>query len=446
MKQLTKVVWSEGMYLGPYHFQVQNRYFEDSVHFATNALSFATYGVIAFEFDVDALQNGTLSLLHARGIFPDGLAFHLTESDAAPEPRNIKDVISPIRDSVVVHLALPAFKLDGFNCVTTPNGGPQTARYTAEPQLVHDENTGKDEKQVRIGRKNLTILLDTEVNGDMVTLPLGRVRRSGSGQFELDPNFIPPCLQITASSRLMDMLRRLIEIMDDKIETLAHREKAAAHSASELSNFWLLHSICSTLPLLRHLYFTKHGHPEELYRTLSGLAGALCTFGLNSSPDALPIYDHDNLSACFENIDKHIRVHLETIIPTNVTKVALTAIADCFYGGAVADDRALRRSRWVLAIKSPIGDAELISRTPELVKVCSREFIAKIVQRAVPGLPLRHLQVPPSALSPRFDTQYFAISQTGPCWEHIAQTREVGVYVPAELPTPDVQLLVILEE
>src|SRR5262245_14712242 len=54
MKQLSKVVWSEGMYLGPYHFQVQNRYFEDSVHFATNALCFATYGVIAFEFDIDA--------------------------------------------------------------------------------------------------------------------------------------------------------------------------------------------------------------------------------------------------------------------------------------------------------------------------------------------------------------------------------------------------------
>src|SRR5262249_32037533 len=155
------------------------------------------------------------------------------------------------------------------------------------------------------------------------------------------------------------------------------------------------------------------GHPEELYRTLSGLAGSLCTFGLNSSPDSLPIYDHDNLSDCFEKIDTHIRAHLETIVPTNVTSITLNAMADCFYGGVIADDRALRRCRWVLGIRSPIGDAELISRTPELVKVCSREFIAKIVQRAVPGLSLRHLPMPPSALSPRFDTQYFAISQAG---------------------------------
>src|SRR5262245_36876987 len=124
MKQLTNVVWSEGMYLGPYHFQVQNRYFEDSVNFANNALCFATYGVIAFEFDVDGLQDGTLSRLHAPCICPDGRHTHLTESNAAPAPRNVKDLISPIRDSVVVYLGLPALKQDGFKCVTTPNGGP----------------------------------------------------------------------------------------------------------------------------------------------------------------------------------------------------------------------------------------------------------------------------------------------------------------------------------
>ena len=29
MKQLSKVVWSEGMHLGPHHFQVQSRFFEE---------------------------------------------------------------------------------------------------------------------------------------------------------------------------------------------------------------------------------------------------------------------------------------------------------------------------------------------------------------------------------------------------------------------------------
>jgi type VI secretion system protein ImpJ len=445
MKQLTKVVWSEGMHLGPHHFQVQSRFFEDSVQFVTSALSFATYGVIAVEFDPDALQNGTLSLLYARGIFPDGLVFYMPEYDALPPTRNITELLSPTHDSATIHLASPAYKLDGLNYTVASNGDFHEARYTAEPRLIHDETTGQDEKQVLVGRKNLTLLLETEVTGDMETLPIGRVMRSGSGGFELDAKFIPPCLQITASSHLMAMLGQLLEILEAKAGTLSRREKGSAYSASEVASFWLLHSICSSLPLLRHLYFTKHGHPEEVYRIMAELAGALCTFGLNSDPAKLPGYNHNNLGDCFKEIDQHVRAHLETIIPTNITTFALEQIGDCFYRSAVTDDRALGPSRWIFAMRSPIGDADLITKTPGLVKVCSNQFIGKIVQRAVSGLALIHLPMPPSAVSPRIDTQYFALNKAGPCWDHIVQTREIGIYVPGDFPTPELQLFAVLE-
>ena len=84
MKYLSRVVWSEGMYLGPHHFQVQSRYFEDTIRFATSALWFEPWGLGGCSLDPEALRNGTISLLHARGMFPDGLAFHMPESDPAP--------------------------------------------------------------------------------------------------------------------------------------------------------------------------------------------------------------------------------------------------------------------------------------------------------------------------------------------------------------------------
>ena len=77
MKLLSRVVWSEGMYLGPHHFQVQSRYFEDSIQFAVSSLWFAAYGVAGLELDAEALRNGTVSLIHARGIFADGLPFNM---------------------------------------------------------------------------------------------------------------------------------------------------------------------------------------------------------------------------------------------------------------------------------------------------------------------------------------------------------------------------------
>ncbi len=50
MKLLSKVVWHEGMYLGPHHFQAQARYFEDAMHFGVSSLWFEPYGFVGYKF------------------------------------------------------------------------------------------------------------------------------------------------------------------------------------------------------------------------------------------------------------------------------------------------------------------------------------------------------------------------------------------------------------
>ena len=121
MKHLSRLVWSEGMYLGPHHFQAQSRYFEDSVHFSISGLCFAPYGLIGCELDREALHNGTLSLIHARGIFPDGLAFQMPDCDPLPAARSISELFSPIRESLTVLLAIPPRRADGVNCALAGN-------------------------------------------------------------------------------------------------------------------------------------------------------------------------------------------------------------------------------------------------------------------------------------------------------------------------------------
>jgi type VI secretion system protein ImpJ len=438
------------MYLGPHHFQVQSRYFEDSIQFATSALWFASYGLAGVELDAEALHNGTVNLLHARGIYPDGLPFNMPESDALPQARAIADLFPPTRDGITVMLAIPPRKPNGFNCSLDEAAvpvAPGEARFTAESRVLHDENTGADERPVRLGRKNLRLLMDTEPAGDMLTLPLARVVRDGSGHFAYDANFVPPVLQISASNRLMLMVQRLIEILDDKSAVISRGAGSSRleFSTREIANFWLLHSVNSALAPLRHLLVAKRGHPEELFLELSRLGGALCTFALDSHPRDLPLYDHRNLSECFEKLDRHIRAHLETIVPTNCLSIPLTPAGDYFWEGEVSDTRALGRSRWVLAIRSNVGEAELMAKTPQLVKVCTPPFVRELVKRALPGMGLVHLPVPPPAISARVETQYFGISRSGPCWDHMVQIRRVGVYIPGELPNPEVEILVVLE-
>lgn len=448
MNLLSRVVWSEGMYLGPHHFQVQSRYFEDSIQFATSSLWFSSYGLTGVELDAEALHNGTVSLLHARGVFQDGLPFDMPDSDALPEPRAIADLFPPTRDGIVVMLGIPPRKANGFNC--SPEGEGSEARYTAEPRVLHDENTGADERTVHLGRKNLRLLLDTEPTGDLLTMPFARVVRDGAGHFTYDANFIPPVLRISASTRLMLLVQRLIEILDDKSATISLGARntsggRAEFSTRQIASFWLLHAVNSSLTPLRHQLIAKRGHPEELFVEMSRLAGALCTFALDSHPRDLPLYDHDKLSDCFEQLDRHIRTHLEIIVPTNCVSIPLKRVEDYYYEGDITDQRCLGRSRWLLALRARMGDADLMAKAPPLIKVCSQAFVRELVKRALPGMALTHLPVPPPAVSARLETQYFGLSKGGPCWDHTSKTRKVGVYVPGEFPDPEIEILVVLE-
>jgi len=284
----------------------------------------------------------------------------------------------------------------------------------------------------------------------LITLPLARVLRDGFGHYVFDERFIPPCVQISASDRLMSIARRLVEILNEKSMTLSAagggRWFTSGMSAHQVRSFWFLHALDSSLAPLRHICFSRHGHPEQLYYELLRLGGALCTFGLDSQPGSLPLYDHLNLEQCFEDLDRHIRDHLEKLAPSNCLSIALQPGARYFHQGPITDSRCLGRSRWILGIVSTMGEASLITTTAQLVKVCSAKFVGELVKRALPGLTLTHLPAPPAAISPKVTTQYFSVTKSGPCWDHIVETKEVGIYVPGDIPNAEVELLVVLED
>lgn len=459
MKQLSRVVWSEGMHLAQHHFQAQSRYFEDAIHFAVAQLHYHAYGLAGIALDADALLNGTVSLLHARGVMPDGLAFNIPEGDPQPEPREIADVFSPTHDSHVVCLVVPPFRSGGANVAGLDDGRSGTRanghaaapppRYRQEVRLVVDETSGRDEKPVGLGRKNFRLALDVELAEGEVALPVARVRRDGKGHFVYDPAFIPPLLQVGASDALVGMLRRLVEVLDAKGETLGARRRPDAlgeFASREVASFWLLHTIHASLPVLRHHLEARRTRPDELYVELARLGGALCTFALQSHPRTLPLYDHDALGDTFGQLERHIREHLDVVIPEGCLTIALTRESPVLHSAPVADPRAFgAQARWILGVRAARPAAELARTVPQFAKVCSHRFVLKLVERAMPGLAMEYLASPPAAVAPRPDTAYFALAKAGPCWDTLVQTKAVGVYVPDAVPGAEVELYVVTE-
>lgn len=443
MSTLSRVVWSEGMHLAQHHFQAQTRYFEDLTSFAVRSLFFEPWGLASCELDAEALLNGTVSLTHARGIMPDGLVFGFPE-DGTPDPLDIRELFSPTEEAQLVYLAIPEYRQGAANT------GPG-ARFSSAMVRVPDEITGEESRPVAVARKNFTLLLEGAPRDGLVTLPLARVRRDGTGHFIYDPEYIAPSVRIDASPRLMMMIARLIEILGSRAETLrveragAVGGAGAGNASREISGFWMSHALHSAIPGLRGLLEARAAHPEQLYAELARLAGALCTFALASHPRELPLYDHNDLSGCFSALERHILRHLEVVLPTGAVTVPLRRTDQFYFHAAITDARCFESGQWLLGVRSSIGQAMLGEHVPRLIKLCSAKFIQRLVREAHPALALQPVVTPPAVISPRFDTQYFIVQQSGPCWVSIRDTREVGVYVPDAIPDAEMELCIILK-
>jgi len=79
-----KVVWTEGMFLQPQHFQQHDRYLAHQLDARLAASLGYGWGFYALVLDEAALAQGKIAIASASGVLPDGTAFHIPGHDAAP--------------------------------------------------------------------------------------------------------------------------------------------------------------------------------------------------------------------------------------------------------------------------------------------------------------------------------------------------------------------------
>jgi type VI secretion system protein ImpJ len=449
MRQLQPVIWSKGTFLTPQHLQLQDRFFESVLEFKLSSLRFSPWGFAELKIDHEALAAGNLSLARAVGLFPDGLPFEIPDSDAAPGARSIVQSFGPDQNSLDVCLAIPQYREHGMNVTAGTKNGD--ARYQSELSLLRDENTGLAERPVQIARKNFRLLVEGEPRQGSTALKLARVLKTTAGTYQLDPQFIPPLLDISANDYLVSILRRLIEILAAKSSTLSgtRRQKnqsLADFTASDIANFWLLYTANSYFPIMRHLFETQRGHPESLYSTMLAIAGSLTTFSATIQPRDLPLYDHDNLGGCFTDLDEKLRMLLETVVPSNFVSLPLKLTQPSIYATALANDKYLTNTRMYLAISADMSEADLLKRAPQLIKLCSATHIETLIRQALPGMPMVHVPSPPGSIPIKLNYQYFALNLSGVAWEAVMRARNFAAYVPGEIPNPQLELIILLPQ
>ncbi|HNU07733.1 MAG TPA: type VI secretion system baseplate subunit TssK [Pyrinomonadaceae bacterium] len=439
MSKYRKIVWNEGMLMTPHHFQQWDNYHEELLNSRVRSMMPYEYGILDLQINREAIANGNFQIINCHAVLPDGLMVNVPDAEAVPDLRPVGNHFHPEAEKLGVHIAIPARKTGEANFQANGAKPTSNVRFLQEGLAVKDETTGTNEQTLAYARSNLRIIFDDEVRDGFTSMKIAELKRTPTGQLQINEDYIPATLKTSSSAWLVSMLRQLVEILNTKSGSLGEQRRQrnaslADFTTSEVAVFWLLHTINSAIPTMAHFFRSPMLHPEPLYLEMAELVGKLMTFSTELYPRDIVKYDHDDLHFTFFNLSTQLKELLETVIPSRCVPIPLEKTRDTLYVGRVEDERLLKEAGFYLAVRAQMPESKLIEGVPRVVKIGSRDVIDTIIGSALPGVVLTHASPPPAPIPTRVGFRYFMLDTIGPYWDGIKGSKVIAVYVPDEIP------------
>src|SRR5580700_493188 len=433
MSAYNKVLWSEGLFLRPQHFQQQGRYFERLLETRCYALRSHPWGCVELQFERDLLAIGKLGLRRAIGVFPDGTPFRIPEDDPVPVP---VDVGTQVRDETV-YLALPVRQQSGAEVDrsgTQENIVRHTIRQVESRDSTSDAGTTA---QLEVGPLRTRLMLSHQTLDDYARIPIAQViERRADQRVLLDERFIPSVLDARAAPVLAAFMTELQGLLHQRGDALAGRVSATGRGgAAEIADFLMLQAINRYEPAITHLVTGGLVHPEDLYRYCVSAAGELATFTtVSKRPTAFPSYAHDRLRESFEPVIAALRSSLSAVLEQSAIAIPIEPRKFGLSVATVADRSLFSTAVFVLAVRADTPTEELRQAFPKQLKIGPVEKIRDLVNLQLPGIALHAIPVAPRQLPYPAGFVYFELDQANELWGQLKASGGIGLHVGGEFP------------
>lgn len=428
-----KVVWSEGMFLQPQHFQQHQRHSRGQLIQGLQAIHPNAWGFTALKIDPAQLLMGRISLIECAGVLPDGTLFDL---DTQAMAQACFVVPEGARELEVV-LALPMTSVSSTEVEHEP-GPDSLVRYRLVEALVPDCNAdGLEQAILQLARLNLRLARQQDVAPTHAYLGVVRVlERSPSGEVRLDEAFIAPVLNWRLAQQLAAFVDEFLGRVKQRGYMLAtNMGVPGLGGVAEVQHFLMLQTINRAESVLAHLATYPQLHPEQLYRELVGIAGELAIFSeAEKRPKGYPVYRHDQLAETFEPVIQGLAYTLSAQAGTDVVPLILNDQAHGIRFAAVHDCDLYATARFVLAVRAQIPDDELRKTFPACLKIGPSERVADLVDVQLPGLNVCVLPAAPRELPYYAGFSYFELQNDHPLWQELKVGNGFGLHVAGDFP------------
>jgi type VI secretion system protein ImpJ len=428
MSDRSKVIWSEGLFLRPQHFQQQERYFEAYVEGRAASLRADSWGFEELELDRDVLTIGKLAIRRARGVFPDGTPFSIPDRDPPPAPLEVAPAVRNAR----AFLALP-LRRGGALDSDRRAGAEGLARQTVRELELRDATVeSATTALVEVGGLRTRIIMAGTPTEDFACIPLAHVQECRvDRQVLLDDRFMPTVLQITACPPLATFLTELYGLLHQRGDALASVVTGTDRGGvSGVREFLKFQAINRYQPLIQHFTRLAVLHPEDLYRWLIVIAGDLAGLGKEGCrPIEFPAYQHSNLRASFEPTIAALRGYLDDKLVSDVVSIPVDLVQPNVYLARINDTSLIDGAVFILAAKAALPPEEIRRKIPQMVTIAPAVRLKELVEGVVPGLTLSPLAQIPPRIPFLAGYVYFEVDRNSKLWRDMRGSGAFGLFV-----------------
>ena len=452
--------WHQGLFLQPQHFQLLELSFQSVLTPFQHFIQPHFWGVGRLEIERAALGNRTFGLTVGDFLFPDG-TYAVFPGNALLEARSFDEAWIEGGKPFAVYVGLRKWNNAGENVTALSSSdtvSKATTRFSTstDPEEVADMHEGGPPAEVKRLHFVLKIFWESEIEelGDYHLLPIAQLERVGE-EIKLSEQFISPSLNCSDAKVLV----KIIKEIRDEVTARGHRLEeyktqkgihTAEFGARDMVYLLALRSLNRYVPMLFHLTQASKVHPWLVYGTLRQLVGELSSFSerinvlgeLGDGTALLPNYDHRNLWSCFSSAQSLITQLLDEI--TAGPEYILRLIYDgTYYSAELLPAMFEGRNRYYLVLKTETDPKFVLQSLSTVAKLSNREHLPILIARALPGIRLEHLPVPPQELPRRAQSIYLQIDHHSEQWAVVEKSMNIGLYWDAAPDDLEVELMIV---
>lgn len=440
MSNYPKIVWSEGIFIAPQHFQQQEKYLESRLDkFIINQSPFF-YGVQDMELDQSFFKQGVVKFLKFSAIMKDGTLISLFGNQL---DRLMLKIPHGLQSSKL-YVAIQS-KYNGVNEVSFSKEDVHSRYYAFDKKINDLTDLSQESRSLVVAELNVRLVLEKDLSDSLIALPVAIVSLDNNGEIHLDEQYIPPTLSSQKNPILSSYISETYGLLVQKGKSLSQGlHDPNQGSQIEILDILMLQTINRYTAYLHHENQPgSHIHPELLFIELSKICADLMTFSKMRRPDDFLCYDHDNLKECFSKLILKLRMNLSTIREQRIIRIALEQRDEATYVAQTPNNSILNIANFILAVKSDLPDEILRTKVPSTMKISTVENIRNLIAYHLPGVKLNALSVAPRELPYHSGYVYFELDKNSEMWELFNDTSGMAFHLAGDFPNVDLEFWAI---